>query len=292
VKPGIDNPYRDPSLPWLRGNLHAHTTRSDGLREPQAVVDAYASRGYDFLMFSDHDYLVDIAPLDPCGITLIRGNEITAKGPHVLHVGARTTVPPSPDRQGVIDAIIEDGAFAIVAHPNWERNFGHCPQAHLEAWQGYSGIEIYNGVIRRLQGSPLATDRWDRLLGLGRRVWGYANDDSHRPEDDAIAWNMVQAGGTNPAAILEALRNGRFYASTGVTIDRITVADCTITVDTRNAQRIVVHSDFGHREAAVNGATASFTIPDPPTMSYVRFECWGQGEAMAWTQPLFIRKDE
>lgn len=291
MNPVIENPYRVPTLPWLRGNLHAHTTGSDGVREPQAVVDAYASCGYDFLMISDHDHLVNVSRLDPRGMALISGNEITANGPHILHMDARTVVPPSADRQRVINAILEDGAVAIIAHPNWERNFAHCPQDRLEAWQRYTGIEIYNGVVRRLQGSPLATDRWDRLLALGRRVWGYANDDSHRPEDDAIAWNMVQAERKHPAAIVDALRHGRFYASTGVTIERIHVTDRTITVSTRDAQRIVVHSDFGHREAAVDGPAASFTVPDSPTMSYVRFECWGSGEAMAWTQPFFIRRE-
>ena len=45
----------DKSIPWLKGNLHAHTTESDGSRPPQEVVDDYAARGYDFLMISDHD---------------------------------------------------------------------------------------------------------------------------------------------------------------------------------------------------------------------------------------------
>jgi hypothetical protein len=39
----------------LRGNLHAHTTYSDGVRTPAALVREYESRGYDFLAITDHE---------------------------------------------------------------------------------------------------------------------------------------------------------------------------------------------------------------------------------------------
>ena len=42
----------------LRGNLHAHTIFSDGVRSPAEVIAAYESLGYDFLAITDHDALV------------------------------------------------------------------------------------------------------------------------------------------------------------------------------------------------------------------------------------------
>ena len=39
----------------LRGNLHAHTTYSDGVRTPAALVREYETRGYDFLAITDHE---------------------------------------------------------------------------------------------------------------------------------------------------------------------------------------------------------------------------------------------
>jgi len=54
----VDSPYTEGET-WLRGNLHAHSTVSDGDRAPERVISDYAARGYDFLAVSDHDIFVD-----------------------------------------------------------------------------------------------------------------------------------------------------------------------------------------------------------------------------------------
>ena len=42
-------------MPILRGNLHAHTTFSDGRHTVEEVVARYRDLGYDFLAITDHD---------------------------------------------------------------------------------------------------------------------------------------------------------------------------------------------------------------------------------------------
>jgi histidinol phosphatase-like PHP family hydrolase len=39
---------------FYKGNLHTHSTRSDGAREPADVCAAYRDAGYDFLALTDH----------------------------------------------------------------------------------------------------------------------------------------------------------------------------------------------------------------------------------------------
>ena len=284
----LENPYLNPRAAWLKGNLHTHTAESDGTRPPQETVDDYAARGYDFLMVSDHDHLADLSALKNRGMVLLPGSEVTAAGPHILHVGARRAVKPLADRQTVINAIRRDKALAIVCHPNWEEDFSHCPQEKVAAWQGYAGLEIYNGVIRRLPGAPLATDRWDMLLGSGRRVWGFANDDCHRAEDVGLAWNVVQCATRTPAAILAALAAGSFYASTGVKIETIAVKGGTLSVVAPDARRIAVVSDYGKRVAQADAAEITYRVPDGAVFKYIRVECFGIGESMAWTQPFYV----
>src|SRR5215212_4898497 len=47
------SPFSLPGRFW-RGNLHTHSTLSDGALEPAAVLEAYKNAGYDFMMLSDH----------------------------------------------------------------------------------------------------------------------------------------------------------------------------------------------------------------------------------------------
>jgi len=161
--------------------------------------------------------------------------------PHLLHVAADRRIEPDPRRQRVIDAVRAAGGFVIVNHPNWEEHFDHCPLARLREWQGYVGMEIYNGTIGRLHGSPYATNKWDMLLADGRRVWGFANDDSHLAADDGeLGWNGAYVTEPTPAGVAAALSAGRFYGSTGVEITDIRVDGRRIRIETRDARRIVV----------------------------------------------------
>ncbi len=43
---------------FLKGQLHIHTTLSDGTMTPQEAADVYAGMGFDFLAFTDHDHLL------------------------------------------------------------------------------------------------------------------------------------------------------------------------------------------------------------------------------------------
>lgn len=279
-----------PESRWLRGNLHAHTTKSDGRRPPQEVIDDYAQRGYDFLMISDHDVFMseeDLLQFDARGMVLIPGNEISRGGSHLLHVNAGTHVSSDPQRQTVLDEIALDAdSFSIICHPNWQAQFDHASIQQLLDWAGYAGIEIYNGVIGRLDGSPYSTNKWDMLLSQGRRCWGYAHDDSHRDTlDMELGWNMVLAKEKSRDAIVAALRGGGFYASSGVFLKSIAVEGKRIRVETQNAERVVALRDVGKRIAHADGRSLEIEMPEDA--QYIRFECYGGGEKMAWTQPFF-----
>ncbi len=254
----LQNPYLSQDFTWLRGNLHTHTTFSDGVSPPDEVIAGYERQGYDFLAISDHDVFVPPGEYQALtNMTLLAADEVTRHGPHILCVQIGAALDPVADRQKVLDEAAAQGSFAILNHPNWQKHFNHFPQELMEGLTGYAGIEIYNGVIERLEGSALATDRWDRLLAGGRRVWGYANDDSHRPGDIGRGWNVVQAADRGAGAICEALRQGRFYASTGVDITRIEVGEGTVSVAAPNAQRIRFLGAWGKEFRHADGAEAS-----------------------------------
>jgi hypothetical protein len=282
------NPYLRDGFTWLRGNLHAHTTLSDGSLPPEEVIAAYERLGYDFLAISDHDLLVP--PRDYQARTkmvLVPADEVTRDGPHILSVNLRELVAPDADRQRVIDDASTQGGFTVLNHPNWQEHFNHFPQELMERLTGYLGIEIYNGVIERLEGSALATDRWDRLLASGRRVWGFAHDDSHAVGDIGRGWNVVQAADRSVEAICEAIRHGRFYASTGVEITRIEEENGVLSITAPNAQRIRFLGAFGRELYYVDDSQASYRVTGDEG-AYLRAECYGEGIRAAWTQPFFL----
>ena len=107
----------------------------------------------------------------------------------------------------------------------------------------------------------------------GRRVWGFANDDAHAVADQGVAWNVVQADARKPASIMRALREGRFYASTGVGISAIRVEGATVRVDTADGQRCRVFSELGRLQATAEGPSITFEVPEDFPFRYIRIEC-------------------
>lgn len=286
----LSNPYADVdwSRPGLRGNLHAHSVRSDGRATPQAMMDAYARIGHGFTMLSDHDIWsepADLAALDAHGMILLAGQEVSREGRHLLQVGGQSMIAASKDRQQVIDGIRSVGGLAVLNHPNWFREQDHWLQERLMELQGYAGIEVVTALIDELEGDRWAFNRWDRLLGHGRRVWGFANDDAHGVDQVGRAWNVVYPQAPGVDGIIAALGSGRFAASTGLDLGSIAVDGDTVTVSCPQAERIIAITDWGRRVAQVDGQHLRAQCPDKAT--YLRFACLGGAERGVWTQPFF-----
>lgn len=75
----------------LKGCLHIHTTCSDGKLTPQQVADVYEGMGYDFIAFTDHDYLLktdyqDVYDSVRTGMLIFKGVEMTVFEKGYVHV--------------------------------------------------------------------------------------------------------------------------------------------------------------------------------------------------------------
>ena len=47
---------------WYKGNLHSHTTVSDGKMTPEQSVEVYKEHGYNFLALSEHEMCIRDRP--------------------------------------------------------------------------------------------------------------------------------------------------------------------------------------------------------------------------------------
>jgi hypothetical protein len=285
------NPYEDRNGQWLKGNLHTHTSPGSpcGQISVEDCVSAYVERGYDFISISDHM----TCTLHADGrIALIPGIEWNdaAGGCHTGVCSLDPSVLQSAiaisDHTVLLDSLAGASALVILDHPNWQLT-PHYRREQLQAKQHYNGIEIYNAVIERLPGYAIATDKWDYLLARGRKVLGFAADDSHREPDIGLAAIYVRSKGRSARNIMAAIARGSFYASSGATIDDIRLQNGVIEIETPDAQEIEARVDGGMCVGRLKDRSLRFDTRDL-RRSYVRFAVYGSGSAMAWTQPFFL----
>src|SRR3954469_15817922 len=118
---------------FQKGNVHTHTTLSDGGSSPEQTIAWYRSHGYQFLALTDHNQLSRPAhypSLQEPGFVLISGEEITMTGRgRQVHVNALCTKARIPGGSFAsaaaalsngIGAVRHQGGVALVNHPNFD----------------------------------------------------------------------------------------------------------------------------------------------------------------------------
>lgn len=301
-------------LRWFKGNTHTHTTGSDGDSSPDYVARWYRDHGYQFLVLSDHNTLTDPATLSDLTLDgsflLIPGEEVTSsyenRPVHVNGLNLPRLVEPYRGEsivatiQGNVDAIREVEGVPHINHPNFGWAFGADELAQV---RNDRLLEIFNGHpdVHNAGGgeSPGLEQIWDALLSGGKRIYGIAVDDAHHFQGEFAAdranpgraWVSVLAPRLDAAEIMASLEAGRFYASTGVVIERLAVADRRIelTIAPRgNAKYTTAFiGDGGRVLQTVHGTSPSFELTGGT--SYVRAVVRGSRGDRAWIQPVFVR---
>ena len=300
---------------WYKGNTHTHTTYSDGDSPPEVVVDWYAEHGYDFLFLTDHNAIIPddhLARIQRRGLAIWQGEEVTMAAVHVNGLGVRETIVPKQPGSSVrepevtegraerirwaVERILTQNGVAHVNHPNylWALTIDDL----LDAGD-FGLMEIANGhnLVGNLGDDehPSTEVLWDHLLTAGRRVWGVASDDAHhfRRWGDNFAnpgrgWLQVEADSDRMTDILDAVRDGRFYASSGLELVSLEVE--------RSALRLELAGDTALFELVgrggevldrAEGSQARFAIPNG-LGGYVRARATAPDGRQLWAQPLFL----
>lgn len=307
----------------LKGALHFHTTRSDGDLTPEQALKKYRSLGYDFAAITDHfKYnLINFAP--DSGILLIPGIEYGAQlmkwdygymchdtvclGPTKEDGNGFEQDDFGPPRDSVVDneiyqkcldEIYAKNNIAILPHPEWSRT----PLSMFDCLKGLTAIEVYNhgGAL----GSEMDADNglyWDQLLAQGKRIWGVAADDAHGEWNYGGGWVMVNAK-KDVNSVLEAIRTGSFYSSTGPEIydfyvddDKIAHIKCSpvkkiLMQNALHTTRLAPKNERNEPVFDVDLLTeASFKVEDHKgKYRYCRFTIIDENGKKAWTNPIFI----
>ncbi len=178
-------------MPLLKGNLHAHTTFSDGHYAVENVIARYRDLGYGFLAITDHDDRVTEdywfhLPSGDDQLVILPGIELDYR-PLSQHVGKVTGdretlfVLNHPARYGLgVDGILD--RIATIRAAGWP----------------IGAVEVTDAGIYQPEHDVSA-------ISLPR----IATDDSHWESQFGRAWVEVEAA-RSPDAILRAVKAGDF----------------------------------------------------------------------------------
>lgn len=283
---------------WYRGSLHIHSTFSVcGWHSIEELALAY--RDYDFIAISDHDRITTETEALQNHV-LFRALEVSGDH-HMLLAGITPPIPQPVDHTfstahygKLARAAVENGGLAIAAHPM--RIFGqHWSVDELIQTDGLMGMEVFSGDGIHVD-QDIGFEMWDQALSQNRRLWGFGNDDFHHWGQERRVWNVVNAPGRTPEAILDAMRRGDFYISTGFGFDRIEASGDTVTFTLRgdtpqykNAYKyLTLYGRGGRVLAERTGRFSQLVYHVQGTEGYIRAEAYMSGGYGAFSQPIFV----
>lgn len=295
---------------FWRGNLHTHSTRSDGVLSPEEVCRRYRAEGYDFLALTDHFIglygypIVDTLPFRSPGFTTLLGAEVHSGAMsngelwHILAVGLPPDFAPSdsPDfhpKPGqetgaeIAARAVAAGAFVAIAHPQWSG-------LTLEDARGITAahaVEVYNHGCATGCDRPDGFSIADLLLTEGRRLSLIATDDAHFSEPDHFGgWVMVKATENTPEALLTALKDGAFYSSQGPELRDVWVDGDHVVVESSAVVSAIVQGR-GTGARAVHGASMTSTRVPMARLNgspWLRVTVIDAAGKRAWSNPIWL----
>jgi len=290
------NPFNAPGQ-WYRASLHTHTTESDGVWSPQAVVDWHRQNGYQVLAITDHNRITSApaqAGAEGRSLIALPGAELSlgrSRQGSPVHCVAVGLSEPLPERLQGISATLEwiwaQGGFGYLAHPYWS-GLSH---EELAAFDGLRALEIFNTAAMWENRKGEASGYWDDLLGRGQRAWGLATDDSHwRDPDHGAGWVMIKAPRLAEAAVLDGLRGGLFFSTNHPMIESVHWEGKRLWVQSSPVEAIywIGAGSLGWSRHAAAGSQlteAEFTLKRDP--AWIRIEVRDDRGRKAWSNPIY-----
>jgi hypothetical protein len=291
---------------WWRGNLHTHSTLSDGRRSPEEVCRFYERQGYDFLSLTDHfleQYgwpLADTRPFRSQTFTTIIGAELHSAQDrmelgapwHIVAVGLPLDFAPPPIEEtgpALAGRALASGAYVVAAHPQWFT----MTDRDLAALGPIDALEIFNASCADDNDTAESAYMLDLALVRGQRLTACATDDAHfvlDTRDRAAGWVMVKSETLEPDALVAALKAGHYYSSSGPEIHSLDVTPSRcLTLRCSPANRVfLLGGPAKYKMVGEQGITeAEFDLSDW-TQPYTRVLVRDDAGRKAWTNPIWF----
>ena len=171
---GIQHYSQAQKLHWYKGNTHCHTLVSDGKNQPKDVVAAYHNHGYNFLVITDHNFLLETDTIKkPANLRndflLVPGEEVTDRiAVHTTAFNISHYVPFDNDpnretdlvkRQSSVLKLVKEFDAVFV---DFQQIFDQaCQRADADYW-------MWDGVHPTVAGHELMAREW--RIQVGKRL--------------------------------------------------------------------------------------------------------------------------
>ena len=305
---------------WFLGNIHCHTTNSDGTDSPEFVANFYKNANFNFVCITDHNHLTQPSETKLEGdkeFLVIPGLEFTTTAQekphgetnvtqtHVNGIGMKELIKPDKlylttksSLQSALDQINQQGAFSMINHPNWQWSF---KADKILKVKGAHAFEVHNGSFTSnnggYEGYESTDEMWDKILSQGQLIYGVATDDCHtfskliynkdRPLSGFIG---VEAEELTVENIIASLKAGRFYSTTRIELNRFSCDGKKYSIDIKPFGQIRFSTKFigqnGKILAIENGHTPEYKIRGDEKYVRAIIEC--SDNLRAWTQPFML----
>lgn len=189
----------------IRIDLHLHTNASkDCLSAPRRVLERAIERGLARIAITDHNSMataLEMAKAYPDRV--IPGEEVkTAEGVDVIGLYLREVIPKGTPAEETCRRIREQGGLVYLPHP-YARGKGGSGRLAEELAPLLDIVEVFNGRL------PAARDRPAEALAERWNLPRAGGSDAHTVGEVGGSWVELPGHANRPAALLDALKEGR-----------------------------------------------------------------------------------
>ena len=189
------------------------------------------------------------------------------------------------------------GFIAMLNHPTWSLQ-DMDDYRDLDFGQFFA-MEMYNHSCYVAGYDEINSHLYDEILLRGNRLFCTATDDNHNSHpygtqrwDSLGGFVMIKAPELTHEAIVEALKNGHFYASNGPLIEELFIENDRLHVKTSPAAKVILST--GVREIKIAYPTsphgylydAVFDISNLQSKQF-RITVADERGRLAWSQPYY-----
>ena len=286
-----------------KANLHCHTIISDGSYTPEQIKKVYQAEGYSIVAYTDHMILQNHNHLTDDNFLALNAFEMnidyypepglyhTARTYHFLFFAPRPEIVTTPeiplidyhDMESInkyIDKMNKAGFLSCYCHPYWSL------QTHADyiGLKGLFATEIYNHACEMEGFNGSYGEVYDDLLRSGEKLYCIATDDNHNlnqeksisedvRSDSFGGFTMINSKSLDYIDIMDGLKAGDFYASSGPCIYEISITDEFLQVNCSESDLLIVYTDsrIVHTKVGKNMTMGRFKLTG--LEKYIRVEC-------------------